>query len=233
MLAGSRSEYSSGDEQDSQAPPSSWHSKSASAIVEKNVNVAVRFVVVAGGPVWIVVFGPFGSPSTVQVWLAGVGSTLSDQSTARTSSVCGPGSSSMYWAGEKHSSNASPSSEHSNVTSSSLDSNVKLAKLSGVEAGGAERIVVSGGVVSSSTVQVYAGRRLVDVARAVGRAHPEGVLADGEVGVLGRRLAGGERGAVERACEGRGALVRREAEDRLGAAASSPAACCGSSSRAA
>ena len=50
------------------------------------MNIALTLWLDAGGPDVIVVDGP----STVQVWLAGVASTVPAVLTARTSSVCVP-----------------------------------------------------------------------------------------------------------------------------------------------
>jgi hypothetical protein len=64
----------------------------------------------SSGPEEIVVVG---GPTTVQVALSGVGSVRPAPSTARTSSVCWPGSTPVTECGEEHGAKAAPSSEHS------------------------------------------------------------------------------------------------------------------------
>ena len=59
-----------------------------------------------------------------------------------------------------------------------------------------------------SIVQLVARGRCVRVPGRVGRAHLEGVTADREAAVAGRRGAGRERGAVERAFEASSRLRR-------------------------
>ncbi len=81
----------SGEAQGVNAPASSEQRKVAPAWSELKVNVAVDTVDTALGPVRMVVFGV--SCMTVQVWVAGVGSTLPAGSVASTAKVCGPSAS--------------------------------------------------------------------------------------------------------------------------------------------
>lgn len=62
--------------------------------------------------------------------------------------MCGPVASARYETGEPQPAYAAPSSEHENETGSSSLENPNVAEASDVAAGGAEVIVVSGGVVS-------------------------------------------------------------------------------------
>jgi hypothetical protein len=73
----------------SNAAPSSEHSNLEFGSLAEKVNLADVLTVVASGPEPIVVSGGTVSGSSVQVWLAGVGSALPASSTARTSKVCG------------------------------------------------------------------------------------------------------------------------------------------------
>src|SRR3712207_3657741 len=75
-------------------------------------------------------------------------------SVARTWNVCWPTVRSLYSAGAAHAVNGWPSSEHSKVEPPSLEEKLKIASVSGVDAGGLLWIVVSGGVVSAVTRQV-------------------------------------------------------------------------------
>lgn len=80
--------------------------------------------------------------STVQVRLAGVGSTVPEVSVERTWKVCEPFESALYAAGEAQAANAAPSSEHSNVAPAAVDENVKEAEVSATVPTGPESIVV-------------------------------------------------------------------------------------------
>jgi hypothetical protein len=118
------------------------HSKVAATSFEENVKLASTILVVASGPESIVVSGG----STVQEKRAGLASKLPAAFTARTSSVCGPASTSSITcrsSQEPHEA-GSTSSEHSNVAAGSLETNSKTAVALTVVAGGAEWIVVSG-----------------------------------------------------------------------------------------
>ena len=69
--------------------PSSVHSNVEPTSEDVNSNVADVAVVVMSGAASIVVSGG-PEKSTVQLWLAGVASPLSEMSTARTRKVCAP-----------------------------------------------------------------------------------------------------------------------------------------------
>src|SRR5215218_2286344 len=103
------------------------------------------FAVGAGVGVGEVVAGAM----TVKARAAGVGSTLSAKSVARTSNVWAPAPRPETACGEVHGANAAPSMRHSNVTGEtggpSLAVKPKLAEVSVVLAGGPEVMLVSGG----------------------------------------------------------------------------------------
>jgi hypothetical protein len=133
--------------QGSKSSPSREHANVVSGWSASNVNVAVRASVVASGADSSVVVG---GPITVHVRDAGVASTLSTRSTARTSSVCSPASSPPRSCGASQLSNGSPSSAHSNVALGSLELNVKIAGWPGrISPLGPAVIVVSGAVKST------------------------------------------------------------------------------------
>jgi hypothetical protein len=105
------------------------------------VKVALARPLIGGGPEAIVVSG---SPTTVQRWVAGVGSTLMLMSIARTCSVCSPGVSPTSSSMASQPLNGSPSTEHSNSSTSSGLWKPKIA--SGPETGpGWWAMIVSGG----------------------------------------------------------------------------------------
>ena len=80
---------------------------------DDQANVAEVEAVLTGGVVENVVTG---GPTTVHDAVAGVESVLPRVSTARTRSVCSPGASPVWSAGDLHVANAAPSSEHSNTS---------------------------------------------------------------------------------------------------------------------
>src|SRR5918999_738112 len=84
--------------------------------------------------------------------MAGVGSTFPTVSTARTRSSCTPGRRSVSSVNSPQPSNAAPSREHSKLTFSSFEWNVKSAMGLTVCARGPESMNVSGG---TSTVHSY------------------------------------------------------------------------------
>src|SRR5688572_20462411 len=93
-----------------------------------------------------------GAPSVkmaVQAWVAGVGSTLPEISTARTSKVWAAGDT-KYSAGDKHGTNGAESSRHSKVTEPTLSLPLKWKVASPVRLGcvGPCKIRVSGGIGS-------------------------------------------------------------------------------------
>jgi hypothetical protein len=81
---------------------SSEHSKVEPDSLEENVKLALVLVVVAAGPEPIVVSGAVvsGGGWIVQLWLAGVASTLPAASLARTSKLCAPTARPVYSRGE-------------------------------------------------------------------------------------------------------------------------------------
>ena len=128
--------------------PSRRHSNVEPDSVEENVNDGALFADVPAGPVLIVVSGAV--VSTVNVRVAGVGSTLPAASIARTENVCVPSASVPEECGDVQRANdpspPGPSSLHSNVEPDSDDVN---------ENGGPPAAnVVSGGVVSTVNVRV-------------------------------------------------------------------------------
>ncbi len=145
-----------GAEQAVNSCPSSEHSNAVTGVPltskPENVNVALVSVVSEFGPESIDVSGAETS-ITVQLRVAGVGSTLPASSTARTANVCAPASSTSTSSGTEQLSNGPPSTEHSKSSSSAAvwssapvnsNSEVKLP----VCAPGPAVIVVSGPVVS-------------------------------------------------------------------------------------
>jgi len=127
------------------------HSKVAPVVSDVKSKVAVvSFVGPAGADV-IVVSGAV--VSTVQVRVAGVGSTFPAISAARTSKVWLPSESALYAFGLEHGENGAPSSLHSKLDPGSLEVNVNAAAVALVGSAGPEPIVVSGAV--RSTIQVY------------------------------------------------------------------------------
>ena len=143
--------YCLGELQALKAAPSSEHSNVEPASSELKPKLAVVLELAAPGFAPIVVCGALTSYS--QVWLAGVASTLPAPSIARTDSVCSPDSRPSGRNGVSHSAYAAPSSEHSNVTSASLEPNVKVASRVGPDWAGPVTIVVSG--ADTSTVQSH------------------------------------------------------------------------------
>src|SRR5688572_19298910 len=115
---------------------SSAHSKVEFGSLLENVKVAVVSTVMPSGPELIVVSGA----TTVQVWLAGVGSRLPSALMARTRSSCVPRASSVNSAGEEQEVNNCASREHSKVPSASLVKKAKVAVVSTVVAAGPEMI---------------------------------------------------------------------------------------------
>src|SRR5262249_20643001 len=100
-----------------------------------------------------------GGASTVQVRRAGVGSTLLDVSTARTSTVWRPSARPLYVRGLVHVMKSAPSSRHSNratprssvpvnVNVTDVDSVVTWSSTAAPPSSIAEVIAVSGGAVS-------------------------------------------------------------------------------------
>src|SRR5205809_56529 len=84
--------------------------------------------------------------STVQVWLAGVGSALPAGSVACTAKMCVPSPRPLRPAGEVHAARMAPSSLHWKVVPVSFDENEKVAAASLTSGLGPALIVVCGGV---------------------------------------------------------------------------------------
>ena len=109
--------------------PSTEHMKVTFCWSEWNVKVALWRPLIAGGPEAIVVSG---SPTTVQVWRAGVGSTLSDDvHRADLERVLAGASRPSSSSTASQPENCSPSSEHSNSSTSSLLWKPKIASGTG------------------------------------------------------------------------------------------------------
>ena len=161
-----------------------------------------------------VITGALGTTvSIVKDLDAGLWSLLPPLSTARTSNVCAPWLNAAGVCGDVHGPNAAASKRHWNVEPASLDVKENDGGLTLVGPVGPAVIVVSGSPVSDRP-RARGGRR-VGVAGGVGGADLEGVRALREAGVA--RGAGAERGAVERALEGRVGLGGGERERGAGA----------------
>ena len=173
---------SGGDGQAAKAAPSSEHSKVEPGSVEEKPKLAV---VLGGGrrPGRRRSSSPGASASTtVHVRLAGVGSMLPLMSTACTRNVCVPTlssgqpmSASGNTAGDRHSTNGSPSSEHSNVGAGLAGGERERRRSCSRSCrSGRPRIVVSGGL---RDLEAVLGRDLAGDAVLVDRADLEDVLA--------------------------------------------------------
>jgi hypothetical protein len=135
-----------------QEAESSLHSKLEPFSVEEKSKFAVVAMVVPDGPETIDVLGGVVSPRarTVQVRLAAEASVFPAESVALTWKVCEPTVSELYSLGELQAPQAPESSLHSKLEPLSLAEKPKLAAVAVVVAGGPERIVVLGAVVSAS-----------------------------------------------------------------------------------
>src|SRR5687767_12766565 len=122
---------------------------------ETKLNDALVSLVLSAGPD---VMNVSGAGTTVQSYLAGVGSKKPLSSTARTRSVCWPSVSSMArwsmigWPGTSgpisQPSKSPKSSEHS-YSAGSDEANLNAAVVLGVDAGGPDRMVVWGRLPST------------------------------------------------------------------------------------
>src|SRR2546429_479422 len=92
--------------------------------------------------------------TTVQLYIAGVGSTLPRASTARTEKVCVPGARPLYDRGDVHAAKAPPSRLHSNDDPASEAANSNVADSGATPAGDVSFTV--GGVASGQVVSVPA-----------------------------------------------------------------------------
>jgi hypothetical protein len=129
------------------------HSKLEKDSVEVNPKLADVELVVPEGPELIEVSGGVvsgggisGAGSTVQVSLAGVGSTLPELSVARTEKLCEPMFNPEYALGDPHERHLDASSLHWKVEPDVVAVKSKLAEVAEVGDGGSAVIRVSGGV---------------------------------------------------------------------------------------
>src|ERR671915_1260417 len=132
--------------------PSSQHSKVEPSSLDTNSNVTLVDSISSPGSF---VISTTGGPSIVQAYTAGVGSTFSAVSTARTSSTCAPAASPVSRWGEVQSPKPPPSSWHSKVEPAWLAKNVNSASMLVVIRPGPVTMVVSGGVVSGPESTVH------------------------------------------------------------------------------
>ena len=126
--------------------PSSEHSNTAPTSDDTNENEAALTATVPDGPAVKTVSG--ATVSTDHTCSAGEASTLPARSRARTRNTCAPSPNPANDAGDKHTKNTAPSSEHSNVTPGS-DANANTAAAEADNTGGTDTNNVSGGVVST------------------------------------------------------------------------------------
>src|SRR5688572_4670091 len=133
--------------------PSRLHRNVTPVWSDENSNVALALA-----PVGTRSKNVSGGATTVHSERAGVSSTLSARSVARTRKTCVPGASPLYWAGESHEPHGSSSRAHSKVEPGSEDVKAKEARSLEVTAGGPSRIVVSGGPVSPGASTVHSWR---------------------------------------------------------------------------
>ncbi len=143
-----------GDEHDAKLPASTAHwNVDGSLALNWKVGVVLRVAV--GGAAVMVVSGASGSGGTtwtVNVRVAGVGSTLRAASMARTWKVWLPSASVWVTYGEEHGAKAPSSTRHSYVTPAPPE-NSKAGVGSSVVPVGPEVIVVSGAIVSTVNVR--------------------------------------------------------------------------------
>src|SRR5918999_5366491 len=157
-------------------PPSSEHSHVVPSSLASNLKFATVLAVCGWfGPDRIVVTGGIvsGGCLTVQLALAGVGSTKPCVSTPRTENVCQPTASPVSWTGEVHVEYAALSSEHSWAMPVVL-LKLMVAVVLKVSLAGAAVIVVSGGVttVHCQTAGVGSKRPSLSSARTRSRCVP-------------------------------------------------------------
>src|ERR671915_1004816 len=146
-VPGSATLTSYGETQSSYSAPSSEHSNVAVCSSLENVNVPTSDHVGCSGPESIVVLGA----TTVQLCTAGTGSSVPASLFARTFSSCAPSARPSNSSVDSHEPHVPPSSEHSNVASSSVDEKRNSATVLRVDAAGPETIVVFG----ATTVQLW------------------------------------------------------------------------------
>src|SRR5918999_262656 len=146
-----------GEPQLCHSEPSSAHSKVTPAVLEEKVKVALESAVGEAGAESSVVFGGGGGATIVQVWTAGVWSTLPARSVARTRSVCWASDRPVSSCGDSQAAKAAPSSEHWKLAPGSSLENSKVALDSSVSESGPESIEVSGAVTSCTFQACVAG----------------------------------------------------------------------------
>jgi len=95
-----------------------------------------------------------GCVSTVQLWVAGVGSTFPTPSIARTSKVCEPFTNPLMVCGLVQLTNDPVFNWHWNVELVSVEVNVNVTPVTLITPVGPLRIVVFGGVASTVQVRV-------------------------------------------------------------------------------
>src|ERR671915_2003496 len=137
-----------GEPQLCHSEPSSAHSKVTPAVLEEKVKVALESAVGEAGAESSVVFGGGGGATIVQVWTAGVWSTLPARSVARTRSVCWASDRPVSSCGDSQSAYGPLSSEHSKPSTASFAPSAKVAAVSIVGEAGLARISVTGAVTS-------------------------------------------------------------------------------------
>ena len=134
------------------AAPSSEHSNVEPCSLPEKLNVAfVLWVVAAGAPEPIVVFG--AAVSMLQEWVAGDWSVLPAASVARTRNTCGPAARPVYVLGDVQGKYGPSSIEQANVEPASLAVKLNVALTLLVVAAGAPAPIVVCGAVVSVTVQ--------------------------------------------------------------------------------
>ena len=116
---------------------------------EVRTNVAEVISVASSGPAVMVASG---GPSTVQGWLAGVGSVLPAASTARTSRTWSPSVTALSAYGLEQVAHEPSSRRHSKPAPRSADENVNAAVVAVVTAAGPLSIAVSGAVSGAPSV---------------------------------------------------------------------------------
>src|ERR687893_2442864 len=129
-----------GEPQLCHSEPSSAHSKVTPAVLEEKVKLALESAGGEAGAESSVVFGGGGGATIVQVWTAGVWSTLPARSVARTRSVCWASDRPVSSCGDSQSAYGPLSSEHSKPSTASFAPSAKVAAVSIVGDAGPERI---------------------------------------------------------------------------------------------
>jgi hypothetical protein len=165
------------------AEPSRLQVKVDPLLVDVKLKLAEVVVTVPEGPAVMLVSGGL---TTVQLWLAGVASTLPVASVARTWNVCEPSAKAVYVAGEVQFVNDPLSSLQANVAAS-VAVKLKLAVEEFTVPVGPDVIVVSGGVLSTVTLILVVVVELFDgsTARAAIVAPPSAMEVEFQVRLYG------------------------------------------------